>query len=74
MSVLNMLNTKYFIVSPKEGQPPMAQMNPEHCGSAWFVPEFKIVANADEESKSLEKFNLVLLLLSTKDSKIKLKL
>jgi len=57
MSVLNMLNTKYFIVSPKEGQSPMAQMNPEHCGSAWFVPEFKIVANADEESKSLEKFN-----------------
>lgn len=64
MEVLNMLNTKYFIVNAPSGSQdpnapkvPMAQRNPMACGNAWFVKEVKVVANADEELKSLDKFN-----------------
>jgi uncharacterized membrane protein YfhO len=54
MEVLNMLNTKYFIVANQQ-QEPVAQMNPGACGNAWFVPEFKWVANADSEMSTLDK-------------------
>jgi hypothetical protein len=64
MEVLNMLNTKYFIVNAPSGSQdpnapkvPMAQRNPMACGNAWFVKEVKVVANADEELKSLDKFS-----------------
>lgn len=64
MEVLNMLNTKYFIVNAPSGSQdpnapkvPMAQRNPMACGNAWFVKELKVVANADEELKSLDKFS-----------------
>jgi len=53
LSVLNMLNTKYFIVNPS--YPPM--MNNLNLGNAWFVNEIKEVANADEEIKSVRAFN-----------------
>jgi hypothetical protein len=58
MSVFNMLNTKYFTQPAQQqgGQPTVAQ-NPDACGNAWFVKEFKMVKNADEEMKSLDKFN-----------------
>ena len=63
MEVLNMLNTKYFIIGvpsnpqdPNSQKTPMAQRNPSACGNAWFVKEYKFVANADSEIKSLEKF------------------
>ncbi len=56
MSVLNMLNTKYFIIPTKEGAP-MPQMNPEALGNAWFVDTFKLVANADSELNALSNFN-----------------
>jgi len=63
MEVLNMLNTKYFIIGvpsnpqdPNSQKTPMAQRNPAACGNAWFVKEYKFVANADSEIKSLEKF------------------
>jgi hypothetical protein len=51
MSVLNMLNTKYFI-TPK-GQ---AQQNPGAMGNAWFVNEINIVGNADAEIAALDGF------------------
>ncbi len=54
-SVLNMLNTKYFIIPTKEGAIP--QQNPEALGNAWFVDSIKIVANADSELSALTKFN-----------------
>lgn len=57
MAVLNMLNTKYFIVSPDRNQPPMAQRNPDALGNAWFVNEIKWVANSNEEINALEKLN-----------------
>ncbi len=56
INVFNMLNTKYFIVKGQNGEP-AAQYNPAACGNAWFVSEYKVVANADEELKSLEQFN-----------------
>lgn len=56
MSVFDMLNTKYFIVKGASGEP-QVQQNPNACGNAWFVPTYKIVANADEEIKALDKFD-----------------
>ncbi|MEO5571699.1 MAG: YfhO family protein [Bacteroidia bacterium] len=56
-SVMNMLNTKYFIFEPKQGEAPIAQLNPAACGSVWFVKEFKMVANADSEINALSKFD-----------------
>lgn len=52
MEVLNMLNTKYFIVADEQKQP-VAQRNPVACGNAWFVPKYKMVANADSEIAGL---------------------
>ncbi|MBI9055294.1 MAG: YfhO family protein [Bacteroidales bacterium] len=56
MGVLNMLNTKYFIV-PDNNRQPVAQYNPEALGNAWFVSEYRIVPNADAEMASLDDFN-----------------
>lgn len=55
MAVLNMLNTKYFIQSTKNG--PIAMQNPDALGNAWFVDSVRIVANADEEIAALNGFN-----------------
>jgi hypothetical protein len=58
MAVFDMLNTKYFMQAPQQqGGQPSVQQNPNAAGNAWFVKEFKIVKNADEEMKSLDKFN-----------------
>ncbi|NUM50691.1 MAG: YfhO family protein [Flavobacteriales bacterium] len=57
MQVLNMLNTKYFIV-PDNNKQPVAQFNPEAFGNAWFIKGYKVAANADEEITGMEKFNL----------------
>lgn len=56
IKVLNMLNTKYFIVG-KEGEEPRAQMNPGALGHAWFVKNCEIVANADSEMAALNRFD-----------------
>jgi len=55
MQVLNMLNTKYFIV-PLKNQGPVAQQNPNALGNAWFVDEVKIVPDADAEMAALDNF------------------
>lgn len=55
LQVLNMLNTKYFIVPTEEGI--MAQQNPEANGNAWFVEEIRFVENANEEILALEGIN-----------------
>lgn len=48
MTVLNMLNTKYLIrMSADRG--PVPVLNPYAMGAVWFVNNYSIVANADEE-------------------------
>ena len=52
MAVLNMLNTRYFIMSPNE-----AQRNPAALGNAWFVDTLAYVKSADDEMRFLDTFN-----------------
>jgi len=56
VKVLNMLNTKYFIVFDNNRQP-FAQKNPDALGNAWFVEDYRIVPNANEEILALNDFN-----------------
>ncbi len=56
MSVLNMLNTKYFIVKG-ENNAPTPQQNPNALGNAWFAANYKFVPNADSELLSLTTFD-----------------
>lgn len=52
MGVLNMLNTRWFIV-PDQNRQPAASFNPDALGNAWFVREIQLVENADEEIEAL---------------------
>lgn len=56
MPVINMLNTKYFIFSGEKNNI-MAYPNPDALGNAWFVNEYRIVANPDSEITALSKFD-----------------
>ena len=53
MEVLNMLNTKYFIVSDKNNQQ-QVQVNPDANGNVWFVNTVKIVNSANAEMQALD--------------------
>lgn len=55
MEVLNMLNTKYFIV-PDENRKPSVRINMSALGNAWFPKEYQLVKNADEEMEALNHF------------------
>lgn len=55
IAVLNMLNTKYFIV-PDANKNPMAQYNPAALGHAWFVQAYQVADNADAELDALTGF------------------
>jgi len=55
-AVLNMLNTKYFIVQGQDGNP-FVQRNPAALGNAWFINNIKIVPNANAEIDSLIGFD-----------------
>lgn len=57
MKVLDMLNTKYFIVTDPNSHEIQVQQNPQALGNAWFVDSIKIAANADEELQSLNNLN-----------------
>jgi len=57
MEVLNMLNTKYFIVKDNNGNP-FPQYNPDAFGNAWFIDSLKIVDTPCEESDALNIINL----------------
>ena len=52
MSVLNMLNTRYFIINDNT-----VQQNPDALGNAWFVDSLTYVDNADKEMAFLDDFN-----------------
>ncbi|CAL2105105.1 Membrane protein YfhO [Tenacibaculum sp. 190524A02b] len=49
MEVLNMLNTRYFILGEDK-----FQKNPEANGNAWFVNKLNFVSSGDEEIKALD--------------------
>jgi len=53
LPAINMLNTRYVIYDLN--QSPVR--NPMPLGNAWFVPEFKVVGNADDEIKSMDNFD-----------------
>jgi hypothetical protein len=55
MQVLNMLNTKYFIVKGQSS--PIAQLNTNALGNAWFVEELIEAQNADDEIQLLGQIN-----------------
>jgi len=55
MAIINMLNTKYFIV-PGENNQPEAQLNTGALGNAWVVNDFRLVDNADAEIEALNNF------------------
>ncbi|MCD6366059.1 MAG: YfhO family protein [Bacteroidales bacterium] len=56
--VLNMLNTKYFIIPDQNNNnQPVVQMNPGTLGNAWFVSNYQLVANADSEINALTQFD-----------------
>ena len=55
MAVLNMLNTKYFIVADEKGSP-VARYNPAALGNAWFVQSYLLADNADAELNALTGF------------------
>lgn len=56
MNVVNMLNTKYFII-PGADKQPQAQYNPHALGNAWFVDSIRWVNDPDEELDALTDFN-----------------
>jgi hypothetical protein len=57
MEVLNMLNTKYFIVKGQNNEP-IPQYNPNAMGNAWYVDSLLIVNTPNEESDALNEINL----------------
>ncbi|MCW3464713.1 YfhO family protein [Chitinophaga nivalis] len=57
MKVLNMLNTKYFIVPDQQSRQPVAQRNPDAYGNAWFVKGIQWAPDANTEMKTLDYMN-----------------
>ncbi|OWP83808.1 hypothetical protein BWK59_08575 [Flavobacterium davisii] len=56
IEVLNMLNVKYLIQKNEKGEQ-FPIRNEQSNGNAWFVKSIQFVKSADEEMKSLNKFN-----------------
>ncbi len=54
--VLNMLNTRWFIM-PAQGGQTMPLFNPHALGNAWFVKNVRYVADANEEIASLHEID-----------------
>jgi len=57
MPVINMLNTKYFIVPGEDGKITV-QQNPDAMGNAWFVEKLTVVDGARAESDALSETDL----------------
>lgn len=56
MKVLNMLNSKYFIVKGEDNQP-LARLNPGALGHAWFIKNINWVDSPLEEIEALNDFD-----------------
>ncbi|MEQ8907586.1 MAG: hypothetical protein RIC95_00205 [Vicingaceae bacterium] len=59
MNTTNMLNAKYVMgaMRTQEGNRLALVENPYRLGNAWFVEDYKMVADANEEIKSIEKLD-----------------
>ncbi len=57
LKVINMLNTKYFILPGGDGRGEIPLKNPEANGNAWFVKNIIAVTSADDEIVGLAKIN-----------------
>ena len=66
MSVLNMLNTRYFIIKDNNGNV-VPRLNPDAMGNAWFVDSLFVAQNPNEEYEMLGKINLRNSALQTKN-------
>jgi len=55
--VLDMLNTKYYIIRNQENGQPEVKGNRSALGNAWFINQIKWADNADEEIDMLNEFN-----------------
>ena len=56
-NVLNMLNTKYFVLPAGRNGEGIPIQNPYAYGNAWFVKNVSYVANANEEIETLYDIN-----------------
>ncbi len=56
-NVLNMLNTKYFVLPAGRNGEALPIQNPYAYGNAWFVKNVSYVANANEEIETLYDIN-----------------
>jgi uncharacterized membrane protein YfhO len=57
MGVINMLNTKYFIVNDANNNP-TPRYNPDAMGNAWYIDSVLIVNTPNEESDALNVIDL----------------
>lgn len=58
MAVLNMLDTKYFLIPDEKGSGAVnVQKNDSALGAAWFVKQIQTVNGPVEEINALDKFN-----------------
>lgn len=57
LNVINMLNTRYFILPGGEDRPEMPLLNKMANGNAWFIKNLFVVPTADDEILGLRKIN-----------------
>jgi len=57
LNVINMLNTRYFILPGGQGREEMPLLNKQANGNAWFIKNLFVVPNADDEILGLRKIN-----------------
>ncbi|PBQ33487.1 hypothetical protein CNR22_17460 [Sphingobacteriaceae bacterium] len=57
LQVINMLNTRYFILPGGEGREEMPLLNKAANGNAWFIKNLFVVPTADDEILGLRKLN-----------------
>lgn len=58
MPVIDMLNTRYFIIQDKESGQLMPQYNDGAMGNAWFVDSLAVVQTPNEASDGLMQYDL----------------
>lgn len=56
--VINMLNTKYYIVQDPQSGQIVPQLNPDAMGNAWYVDTLQVVQTANEECDGLMLYDL----------------